>query len=98
MTNVFRARTVCFAAAALMAITGYSIASDVSTTLQRTVVPGPKPSAAIRLDEISKYKEYGYGSWTFGAPLKSVTRTDIMPALYDGTAVTKKAKLLNFLP
>ena len=96
MTNVFRARTVCFAVAALMVIAGYSIASDVSTTLQRTIVPGPKPLVAIRLDEISKYKEFGYGNWTFGGPLKSVTRTDIMPALYDASAVTKKAKLLSF--
>ncbi|MCX5716011.1 MAG: TIGR03768 family metallophosphoesterase [Candidatus Omnitrophica bacterium] len=74
----------------------YSITSDVFTTLQRTVVPGSKPTVAIRLDEISKYRQYGYGNWTFGDPLKSVTRTDIMPVLYAGTAVTKKAKLLNF--
>ena len=74
----------------------YSNASDVSTTLQRTVVPGPKPSIAIRLDEISKYKQDGYGNWKFGGPLKSVTRTDIMPPLYGITTVAKKAKLLNF--
>jgi metallophosphoesterase (TIGR03768 family) len=75
---------------------GYPISSDVFTTLQRTVVPGPEPSAVIRLDEISKYSQYGYGNWTFGDPLRSVTRTDIMPALYGGSAVTKKAKLLSF--
>ncbi|MCX6089975.1 MAG: TIGR03768 family metallophosphoesterase, partial [Candidatus Atribacteria bacterium] len=75
---------------------GYPIASDVFTTLQRTVVPGPKPSVTIHLDEISKYKQSGYGNWTFGEPLEFVTRTDIMPAIYDGAAVTKKAKLLNF--
>ena len=74
----------------------YPIASDVFTTLQRTVVPGPKPTVAISLDEISKYGQYGYGNWTIGDPLKAVTRTDIMPDLYDGTAVTKKTKLLNF--
>jgi metallophosphoesterase (TIGR03768 family) len=74
----------------------YPIASDVVTTLQRTIMPGPKPSLAINLDEISKYNQYGYGNWMFGDPLTSVTRTDIMPAFYDGTAVTKKAKLLNF--
>ena len=74
----------------------YPIDFDVVTTLQRTVVPSPKPSVAINLDEISKYSQYGYGNWTFGDPLKSVTRTDIMPDFYDGTAVTKKAKLLNF--
>jgi hypothetical protein len=28
---------------------GYPIASDVFTTLQRTVVPGPTPSATIQL-------------------------------------------------
>lgn len=77
-------------------IKGYPIASDVFTTLQRTVVPGPKPSVMIGLDEISKYSQYGYGNWTFGGPLKSVTRTDIMPARYDAAAITKKAKLLNF--
>ena len=74
----------------------YSIASDVVTTLQRTIVPGEKPTIAIHLDEVSKYKQYGYGNWTFGGSLKSVTRTDILPDFYDGTAVTKKAKLLNF--
>jgi metallophosphoesterase (TIGR03768 family) len=77
-------------------IEGYPIASDVFTTRQRTVVPGTKPSVTIDLDEVSKYRRYGYGNWTFGDPLNSVTRTDIMPALYDGSAVTKKAKLLNF--
>ena len=59
---------------------GYPIAPDVPTTRQKTVVPGPKPSVTIRLDEVSKYRQYGYGNWTFGDPLKSVTRTDIMPA------------------
>ena len=74
----------------------YPIAADVFTTLQRTIAPGPKPSPAIHLDQLSKYKKYGYGNWKFGAPLKSVTRTDIMPAAYDSSAVTKKVKLLNF--
>jgi len=75
---------------------GYPIDSDVFTTLQRTVVPDPKPATEINLYDISKYKKYGYGKWTFGAPLKSVIRTDIMPALYDGSAVVKKEKLLSF--
>src|SRR5665647_633414 len=75
---------------------GYPIASDVFTTLQRTVVPGPPPSVKIELYEIAKYQQYGFGNWTFGGPLKSVTRADIMPALYDGSAVTKKEKLLKF--
>ncbi len=74
----------------------YPIDTDVFTTLQRTVVPGPKPSEPIRLDEVSKYGQYGYGGWKFGDPLEVVTRTDIMPALYDPSAVTKKRKLLSF--
>src|SRR5664279_4072164 len=75
---------------------GYPIASDVFTTLQRTVVPCPPPSVKIELYEIAKYQQYGFGNWAFGGPLKSVTRSDIMPALYDGSAVTKKEKLLKF--
>ncbi len=75
---------------------GYPIASDVVTTLQKTVVPGPKPSVMIQLDEISKYTEYGYGQWTTGGPLLSEKRIDLMGSAYDGAAVTSKTKLLNF--
>jgi len=75
---------------------GYPIASDVQTTLQRTIAPGPTPSVKVELYDVSSYEVYGYGNWTFGNPLTSVTRTDIMPALYGGSAVTKKTKLLNF--
>ena len=75
---------------------GYPIASDVFTTLRRTVVPDPTPSVKIQLYEISKYQQYGFGNWALGGPLKSVTRTDIMPPLYDGSAITKKEKLLKF--
>jgi metallophosphoesterase (TIGR03768 family) len=74
----------------------YLIATDVFTTLQRTVVPATKPAEMISLDEISKYGKYGYGDWIFGDPLKVETRTDIMPALYDASTVVKKTKLLNF--
>ena len=76
----------------------YPIDSVVLTTLQETVVPDTKFSVpgTIHLYDVSKYGDNGYGNWTFGDPLESVTRTDIMPALYDASAVTKKAKLLNF--
>ncbi|MCX5748861.1 MAG: TIGR03768 family metallophosphoesterase [Candidatus Saganbacteria bacterium] len=75
---------------------GYPISSDVFTTLQRTIKPGPKPPVSIALDEFSKYKQYGYGSWKYGGPAKADVRTDIMPATYKGASVTKKTKLLNF--
>ncbi|MCX5656669.1 MAG: hypothetical protein NTZ48_00300 [Candidatus Omnitrophica bacterium] len=75
---------------------GYPIASDVFTTLQRTVVPGPKPTVKIYLDEISKYKQYGYGNWSYGPGIDYVKRLDIMPANYSGISAVKKEKLLNF--
>jgi len=76
--------------------TGYTIASDVQTTAQRTIVPGPTPATAINLWEISKYDQYGYGNWTYGPGLPYDKRHDLMPAGYSGSAVTKKTKLLNF--
>jgi metallophosphoesterase (TIGR03768 family) len=74
----------------------YPIASDVQTTAQRTIVPGPKPATAINLWEISKYSQYGYGNWTYGPGLPHDRRLDLLPASYRGPAVTKKTKLLNF--
>ena len=74
----------------------YPIASDVYTTLQRTIVPGAKPPTAIRLDEISRYRQYGYGDWTFGPPLKAEVRLDLMPALPDGSAAARGERVLSF--
>ena len=75
---------------------GYPISSDVKTTAQRTLSLGTTPSVKINLYDLSSYEAYGYGNWTFGDPLKSVTRTDIMPAFYDSSSINKKAKLLKF--
>jgi metallophosphoesterase (TIGR03768 family) len=75
---------------------GYPIASDVQTTVQRTIAQGATPSAAINLWEISRYSSYGYGNWTYGAGLACEKRLDIMPATYSCSAVTKKTNLLNF--
>ncbi|MFA5098275.1 MAG: TIGR03768 family metallophosphoesterase [Candidatus Margulisiibacteriota bacterium] len=75
---------------------GYPIDPRVSTTLERTIVPGPRPSVKIRLDEISKYDRYGYGNWTYGAPAKAAVRTDIMPAGYRSPSVAGRKKLLRF--
>jgi len=93
---------VLFTGVLIMASTGYSesvsfpIDPDVYTTLQRTIAPGPRPSTTINLYDISSYETYGYGKWTFGAPLPIERRTDIMGSGYDPAAVTKKAKLLSF--
>ena len=75
---------------------GYPIATDVQTTLQRTIAPGATSSTAIALREVSKYAQYGYGNWNYGSGLRYKRRLDIMPATYSGSAVTKKTKLLNF--
>ena len=64
--------------------------------MQRTITPGATPATAINLWEISKYSQYGYGNWTYGAGLPYDKRFDIMPAAYSGSAVTKNKKLLNF--
>jgi metallophosphoesterase (TIGR03768 family) len=74
----------------------YPIDSDVSTTLQRTVVPGPTPSVKIPPDAVSKYKQYGYGAWHYGSPLEYEKRLDIVPATYTGASVTNDEKLLRF--
>ena len=74
----------------------YPIASDVATTLQRIIVPSPKPSTTIRLDELSKYRQYGYGDWTFGPALEAEVRTDLMPPAYDGSAAARGPRLLSF--
>ena len=75
---------------------GYPIASDVFTTRQKTVMPDPKPLKTILLDEVSKYSQYGYGTWKDSKGIDDGKRTDIMPAGYTGESATKKAKLLNF--
>ena len=63
---------------------GYPIASDILTTRLKTIMPGPRPLATILLDEVSKYKQYGYGDWKYGKGIDDGKRTDIMPAGYTG--------------
>ncbi len=77
---------------------GYPIASDVFTTLQRTVVPDSIPSGSetVLPYEISKFKKNGYGNWSYGPGIDSVKRLDIMPTNYSGESVNNTEKLLNF--
>ncbi len=78
---------------------GYPIASDVFTTLQKTVVPASTFSGKLLpqdLCQVAKFGLYGYGQWKAGGPLLSEKRLDIMGSAYDGASVTKKTKLLNF--
>lgn len=68
------------------------------TTYTRTIVPIELPSALslIKPYEISKFSEYGYGVWQYGEGLRYDKRLDLMPANYNGAAVTASARLLNF--
>ena len=67
---------------------GYPIASDVLTTLQRTVAPDSIPSGSetVLPYEISKFKQNGYGNWSYGQGIDSVKRLDIMPANYSSVS------------
>ena len=75
----------------------YPIASDVFTTRQRAVMPDP-PSGSEKIlpDEVSKYKQNGYGNWHYGPGIDSVKRLDIVPAAYNGASVANSARLLSF--
>ena len=77
---------------------GYPIASDVFTTLQRTVVPGSIPSGSetVLPYEVSKYRQNGYGNWNYGPGIDSVKRLDIMPTNYRGASTNNTSRLLNF--
>jgi metallophosphoesterase (TIGR03768 family) len=55
--------------------------------------PGLAPTELCR---VSEYDALGYGGWTFGAPLPSIQRTDIMPAGYTNPTPVRNTKLLNF--
>lgn len=87
----------CSGGATQSQIKGYPIDSDVSTTLQKTIVPGTiAPGSTIPSSAVSQYDKYGYGKWTPGPGLLLDPRTDTMPAGYTGASVNNKAKLLNF--
>ena len=77
---------------------GYPINSTVETTLERTVIPVPVPSASPVLYpyQVANYSAYGYGCWTYGGGLAYEKRLDLMPGGYPATPVTHSARLLNF--
>jgi len=76
----------------------YPINSDVYTTIQQTIsVPAvAKKLLPSQLCEVSKYAQYGYGTWTFGPGLVPDKRTDIMSPNYVISTSPKIKKLLHF--
>jgi metallophosphoesterase (TIGR03768 family) len=72
-------------------------ATTVFTTRLKTVIPDSAPwgISSISPWDISLFARYGYGTWYYGLGLKSVKRTDIMPAGYS-VPLRNTASLLNF--
>ena len=58
-----------------------------------SLTPGLKKT---ELNQVSRYKEFGYGEWSFGSGLPIVQRTDLMPAGYQKPASAAKTRLLEF--
>jgi metallophosphoesterase (TIGR03768 family) len=78
-------------------VPSYPIASDVFTTLQRTVAPDPPSDPEkIRPSEVSKYKQNGYGIWRYGPGVHPVKRLDLVAADHSSASAVKTARLLNF--
>ena len=69
---------------------------DVMTTRQRTVTPGPKPSVKIDRQDVEKYRQNGYGAWSYGPGLDYVKRLDLLPASRTGHSAKRTARLLRF--
>jgi hypothetical protein len=79
-------------------VPGYPIDSTVYTTLERTVEPGFTSGAIVpqNLRRISEYDKNGYGSWSYGEPLDSEQRDDIMGGPYTLPGSNHPATLLRF--
>jgi len=66
------------------------------TTLDRTIVPSAPIPSAIYPYDVSKFSEYGYGLYQYGAGLGYDERLDIMSADYSTANVNKVSSLLRF--
>jgi len=83
-------------------VQGYPIDSDVQTTDQRMLSFSMDFTPdTTKLSQVSQYDTWGYGIWTFGAPLPIEVRADsapsgIMPDGYVVPTLPPKAKLLHF--
>lgn len=74
----------------------YPIDPKVATTADRTIVPGPLPTAAVEVWELAKYERLGVGTWSWGKGEAPVTRVDLMPAGWDAKAADGGKRLVKF--
>jgi metallophosphoesterase (TIGR03768 family) len=76
----------------------YPIDPTVVTTRERMIAfPAALPGLSkTQIDQVGQYAKFGYGAWTYGAPLPVATRADLAPAGGAPRTTGKKAKLLRF--
>jgi metallophosphoesterase (TIGR03768 family) len=76
----------------------YPIDQTVVTTRERMIAfPAALPGLSkTQIDQVDQYEKFGYGAWTYGAPLPVATRAELLPAGAAPHTTGKKAKLLRF--
>ncbi len=84
---------VCFSVA--IGLSGNKT-TTVYTTIDRMIVPTIPTSSTIHPYDVSKFSEYGYGQYQYGAGLGYDERLDLMSADYSNANVTKVSSLLRF--
>lgn len=97
-------RTVAIALVVLLVLVCFSVAilqignktTTVYTTVDRTIVLSTPISSTIHPYDISKFSEYGYGQYQYGAGLGYDERSDLMSANYSNANVNKVSSLLRF--
>ncbi|MGD0764305.1 MAG: TIGR03768 family metallophosphoesterase [Roseiarcus sp.] len=78
--------------------TSYPIDPTVVTTRERMIAfPATLPGLSkAQIDQVGHYAKFGYGAWTYGAPLPVATRADLLPAGGAPRAPGRKAKIVRF--
>ncbi|OPY31929.1 MAG: Calcineurin-like phosphoesterase [Methanomassiliicoccales archaeon PtaU1.Bin124] len=95
---------VALALAVLLVVVCYSVAigqrgdktATAYTTLDRMIVPTTPIPSTIHPFDVSKFSEYGYGQYKYGAGLGYDLRLDLMSADYSSANITKVSSLLRF--
>jgi metallophosphoesterase (TIGR03768 family) len=85
-------------AAAADAQPTYPISGEAVTTAERMIAfPYDLTGlSAADLQKVAQYDQFGYGRWTFGAPLPVVARADLLPGGAALAMPRNKTKLLRF--
>jgi metallophosphoesterase (TIGR03768 family) len=97
-------RMIAIALAVLLVLVCFSVSigqqgdktATVYTTLDRMIVPSTPIPSTIHPYDVSKFSEYGYGQYQYGAGLGYDERLDLMSADYSNANVTKVSSLLRF--